>query len=202
MKSHKRWKNFIKEKKFADFSKGKGQWTDLNKSDLENKENIDLSLELYDLIATAYSGIGGHLNFQNPESLPGKEDVWTAIDVDGDEVPDALKFGKTKSAGTKVSGGGHDGSEAGRAAYVEKTAQLLHTKGHYAEMSKGIAHLMIKYHQTPHVDDEETVRKVLDKEIEWLGAHPEGKYPDYNGWYIRTIGGNRELKIMLGNPNT
>ena len=70
-------------------------------------------------------------------------------------------------------------------------------------MSKGIAHLMIKYHQVPHVEDEEKVRRVLgpSKEIEWLGQHPEGRYPNYNGWYVRDISGHKELKIMLGSPN-
>ena len=203
MKSHKRWKNFIKEKKFADFSKGKGQWTDLNKSDLENSENYDLSYELYDLIATAYGPIGGNFDYKSPEDLPGNADDWTAVDLDGDDTPDALRIGKTKSSGKKMTGMGHDGSEAAKAAYISKTAELLNTSGYYAEMSKGIAHLMIKYHQVPHVEDEEKVRRVLgpSKEIEWLGQHPEGRYPNYNGWYVRDISGHKELKIMLGSPN-
>jgi hypothetical protein len=48
------------------------------------------------------------------------------------------------------------------------------------------------------------VQKVLgpSKPIEWLGTHPDGKYPEYNGWYRRTIEGHEgELKIMLGNPS-
>ena len=68
-------------------------------------------------------------------------------------------------------------------------------------MSKGIGHIMLTYYQVPAVEDEETVRKVLGKEIEWIGPHPEGKYPGINGWYVRTINNNKELKIMLGNPN-
>ena len=203
MKSHKRWKNFIKEKKYADVSKGKGQWTDIDKSDLQGQENIDLSYELYDLIATAYAPIGGHFDFQSPEDIPGDEDEWLAVDVDGDDTPDALKFAKNKPAGKKMSGGGHDGTTAGKNAYIQKTAETLNSGGYYAEMSKGIAHLMIKYYKVPHVADEEKVKRVLgpSKKIEWLGQHPEGRYPDYNGWYIREISGQRELKIMLGNPN-
>ena len=201
MKSHKRWKNFIKEKKYADISKGKGQWTDIDKSDLQDQENVDLSMELYDLIATAYAPIGGNFDFQSPEDIPGKHDIWTAVDVDGDDTPDALRVGKNKPAGKKLTASGHDGSKSGKDAYIAKTAQMLQTSGHYAEMSKGIAHLMIKYYQVPHVDNEEKVRKVLGKDIEWLGPHPEGRYPDYNGWYIRDISGHRELKIMLGTPN-
>ena len=93
---NKQWKNFIKEKKFADFSKGKGKWTDLSVTDLEDPDNVDLTYELYDLIATAYANIGGHLNFQSPEDLPGKEDTWAAVDVDGDDDADALTFLKNK----------------------------------------------------------------------------------------------------------
>jgi hypothetical protein len=198
---NKRWKTFIKEKKYADFSKGKEQWTDIDKSDLEDPENIDLSMELYDLIATAYAAIGGNFDFQSPEDIPGNSDVWMAVDVDGDEEPDALRIGKTKPSGKKMTAMGHDGSQAGKDAYVSKTAELLTTNGYYAEMSKGIAHLMIKYYQVPHVANEETVRKVLGKEIEWIGAHPEGRYPEYNGWYMRDISGHKEMKIMLGTPN-
>jgi len=201
MKFHKQWNNFLKEKKFADVSKGKGHWTDLEKSELQDQENVDLSLELYDLIATAYAPIGGNFDYKSPEDIPGKADVWTAVDVDGDETPDALRVGKKKPSGTKLTASGHDGSKAGKDAYIAKTAEMLHTKGYYAEMSKGIAHLMIKYYQVPHVEDEERVRRVLGKEIEWLGPHPEGKYPEYNGWYVRTISGHKELKIMLGTPN-
>ena len=198
---NKRWENFIKEKKYSDFSKGKGQWTDMQKSDLETQDNVDLTYELYDLISTAYSTIGGNFDYKSPEDLPGKADIWTAVDVDGDEAPDALRIGKTKPHGKKLTASGHDGTEAGKNAYVQKTADMLNTRGYYAEMSKGIAHLMIKYHQVPFVADEETVRKVLGKEIEWLGQHPEGRYPEYNGWYVRDISGNKELKIMLGTPN-
>ena len=70
-------------------------------------------------------------------------------------------------------------------------------------MSKGLAHVMLKYFNAPYVDDPEVVQRVLgpEKPIQWLGEHPEGKYPGINGWYTRTISGHEnELKIMLGNP--
>ena len=52
-----------------------------------------------------------------------------------------------------------------------------------------------------YVDNPEVVQKVLgpSKPIKWLGAHPEGKHPDYQGWYRRSVGGHEgELKIMFG----
>jgi hypothetical protein len=48
------------------------------------------------------------------------------------------------------------------------------------------------------------VQKALgpSKTIKWLGAHPFGRYPGMDGWYLRDIGDKKdELKIMLGTPN-
>ena len=193
----------LSEKKFSDFEDGPGQWTDLAVADLRNPENIDLSIELYNLIANAYSHMKppGHFDFKTPEDIPSDHDVWAAVNIDDDPEPDALRVGKNKPSGLKLTASGHDGSREGKDAYINKTAEMLLQNGYYAEMSKGIAHLMIKYHSVPHVGEEETVRKVLGKEIEWIGPHPEGKYPGYDGWYIRDISGHRELKIMLGTPN-
>ena len=78
---------------------------------------------------------------------------------------------------------------------------MLKTQGYYAEMSHGIAHIMITKHNIESVNDEETVKKVLNKELKWVGPHPDGEYPGYDGWYIRTIGGKQYMKILLGKPN-
>ncbi len=201
MTYHKQWKGFIKEKKFSDFDKGKGEWSDIPASELRDFENIDLSHELYDLIATAYSAIGGHFDFKSPEDLPADHDIWTAVNIDDDPEPDALRIAKTRPSGKKLTASGHDGTKAAKDAYISKTAEMLGSSGYYAEMSKGIAHIMIKYHSVPFVDNKEDVEKVLGKEIEWIGEHPEGLYPGYNGWYVRLIGGmHRDMKIMLGTP--
>ena len=155
------------------------------------------------MIDNAYKDIGGNYDFKNPGDLPGDANFWLAIDLDDDPEPDTVRIGKTKPAGLKLSASGHDGSRAAVEAYKEKTAELLHTPGHYAEMSKGIAHVMLKYFDAPYVDDPEKVQEVLgsSKPIKWLGVHPEGKYPGVEGWYTRTIAGHPdELKIMLGTP--
>jgi len=204
MKYHKNWKAFLKEKKFSDFDKGKGRWSDIPAVELGVQNNVDLSYELYDLISTAYGHIGGHFDFTSPEDIPADSDIWMAVNTDDDPEPDALRIGKNKSAGKKLTASGHDGTTAGKNAYILKTAELLHTPGYFAEMSKGIAHIMIKYHNVPYVDNEEDVRKALGKEIQWVGTHPHGQeiYPGYDGWYIRNIGGyHMEMKIMLGTPN-
>ena len=54
----------------------------------------------------------------------------------------------------------------------------------------------------PYVADEESARRLLPgKDIEWVGKHPDGKYPGYDGWYYRMLGGKKHMKIMLGRPN-
>jgi len=201
------WQKFINEKTWQDLEAEKGDWIELDpQQDIKGSQdplNVDLSDQLYDLIQTAYAPIGGNYDYKNSGDLPGDEDVWLAVDLDDDPEPDALRGGKHKSGGIKLSVAGHDGSKAGKSAYISKTAELLGQSGHYAEMSKSIAHIMLKYYSIPTVEDPEKVQAVLgaNKPIKWLGRHPEGKYPGINGWYTRTIGDNQDvLKIMLGNP--
>jgi hypothetical protein len=203
------WRQYLKEEVWADYEHPKGQWEDIPDSDLRHDpENRDITDELFDLIANAYKGIGGNHQFKQASDIPGSgehhADYWSAIDIDGDPEPDALRVGKSKPAGLKLSASGHDGKRVSIDAYKAKTADMLHTPGTYAEMSKGIAHVMLKYHDAPYVDDPEVVQKTLgvSKPINWIGPHPEGKYPGIDGWYTRTIHGHEnELKIMLGTPN-
>jgi hypothetical protein len=200
------WRRFLNEKKWEDFEHPKDQWVDIPTSDIKAARdpiNVDLSDELYDLIDIAYKPIGGNFDFKNSGDLPGDHDDWTAIDIDADPEPDALRVSKTKPAGTKMTVAGHDGTKPGKDAYIGRTAELLLKPGYYAEMSKKIARIMIKYYNIPHVDDPEKVQQVLgsDRPIKWLGPHPEGKFPGIDGWYTRDLGPKKDvLKIMLGNP--
>ena len=202
------WRSHLDEKVFADYEAEKGKWVDIPADDFDHDpENIDLTDEVFKLIDTAYSKIGGHFDFQNPSHVPGAADVWMGVDLDDDPDLDAVRFGKTKPHGVKLTGTGHDGSRAAKAAYLQKTADMLYEPGHYAEMSKAIAHIMITRYGVPYVTDQETVQRVLgpEKPIEWLGSegpiHCE-ECGQYSGWYTRPIEGHEgELKIMLGNPN-
>jgi hypothetical protein len=197
------WRKHINEEVFADYEADKGQWVDIPVGDLEHDpENIDLTDEIYSLIDVAYAGIGGHFDFQSAKDVPGKHDNWLAMDWDEDPAPDVLRVGKNKSAGTKMTAAGHDGQSRSKGHYIRKTIELLNVSGYYAEMSKRIADIMIG-DGVPYVDNPAAVRKALGsgKPIEWLGDHPEGKHPEYKGWYRRTVGGHAdELKIMLGAP--
>jgi len=199
------WRKFVNEETWADYGHDKGNWEEIPVGDLKHDpDNIDITDELYRLIKNAYKEIGGNFDFKQASDIPSDSDYWAAIDLDDDPEPDAVRIAKKKPAGLKLSASGHDGKQASINAYKTKTADLLSTPGTYAEMSKGIAHVMLKYHNTPYVGDPEVVQKTLgsSKPINWLGPHPEGKYPGIDGWYTRTIKGHEgELKIMLGTPN-
>lgn len=203
--SVKKWREFLSEAKWSDRKVPKGKWDQISPDEIDKSrdpENIDLTDEFHSLIDTAYKPIGGNFDFKSPEDLPGDSDVWIAADIDDDPEPDVLRVAKSKPAGTKLTASGHDGSRQAKSASVKNTAELLSQQGYYAELSKAIAHIMITRHDVPAVTDPERVRSVLGKDIEWLGQHPKGMYPDHNGWYTRTIGGKPGvLKIMLGNPN-
>ena len=195
------WRNFLNEKKWSDYDAPKGQWfevpvEDIRQAAMDRGGEINIADEIHQLVDTAYKNIGGHLKLKSVGDLPGKYTDWLVIDIDNDPEPDATKFSK----GKKMSGAGHDGTRAAINAYLRKTAEMLYETGFYGELSKGIAHIMIKYHNVPFVTNQADVEKVLGSPVQWLGPHPEGKYPGYDGWYTRDIGGSDQMKIMLGRP--
>jgi hypothetical protein len=176
----------------------KNVWKDFTVTDIKNDDK--LADQFFELISTAYTSIGGHSNIKTiSDLLNGEVQLFTAVDIDSDPDPDALVMTKKKPAGLKSVGIGHDGSTAAKTAAIEKQATRLKTNV-YSEMSGAIAHIMLTRYNVLSIDDEDKVRKILDKDITWLGKHPDNKYPGINGWYIRTIGGKKHMKIMLGSP--
>ena len=86
---NKKWKNFINEKVWADYEEPKGQWKDVPLSDLEHDpDEYDLTDEMYNLIATAYAKIGGHVNIKGPADVPDKPlSNWTVYGPDPSAPP-------------------------------------------------------------------------------------------------------------------
>jgi len=200
------WRKYINEKKWEDYEAPKNTWLNIPLEDLraaaqEANGEITIADELYGLIDIAYKNIGGHFDFRSAQDLPSDYTDWIAIDLDDDPDPDALRVSKDKASGQKLSAMGHDGTRHAIDSYLAKTADLLDSSGYYGEMSKAIAHIMITRHGVPFVDNQEDVEKVLGKKVQWLGEHPQGKYPGYDGWYVRKIGGEHEdMKILVGRP--
>jgi len=200
-----RFINEIKAKRWDDYDTNIGQWYDVPVEDIRTAAKaangqVTIASELHDLVDTAYSKIGGHAKLKQPSDLPGKYDEWSAVELDGDPEPDALRVNSSKGAGSKFVAAGHDGTRVAIDAYIKRTADLLKEDGYYGELSKALAHIMIKRHNVPYTASQHDVQRVLGKKVKWLGQHPEGKYPSYNGWYLREIAGTEELKILVGRP--
>lgn len=197
-----RWKEII-ETRFADFDPEPGEWVNIPRFILINSAGDpppNINTELFDLIKKTYADIGGHHKVPSYQTIPGKYSVWTAVELDDDDIPDAVKFGKKTPHGTKWTGTATDGTVEAKQLMLDTTADLLQTPGNYSEQSKAIAHIMITRYHVPSVNDPVQVKHILNEPIEWIGKHPEGKYPGYDGWYTRDIAGHREMKILLGTP--
>jgi len=182
----------------------KGEWVDVPheyyNSEEEQEAETSIKDNFFDIIQLSYKNIGGHVNFKNPEDVPGKYKNWIAVDVDSDPEADAIRFGSQKGKNFKMAGGGSDGSQEGKQAYVDKTAKMLFTPGTFGEMSDAIAHIMITRKEVPYVKTKE--------EVKWYGKHPNpelaAKYAavgdGYAAWYGRDLGDEEHVKIMLGLP--
>jgi len=194
----------LTEKLYRELGVKKGKWKKLSDKEIANTKEAgkDLTDELFDMIQKTYASIGGHVSYKKPSDLPGGADKWTAIDIDDDPEPDVVNFFKTRSGGTKSVGSATDGSKLAKKYLIDSKVSDLAKKGYYAEVSDAIAHVLITRHKVAFVDNEKDVIKALGgKKIEWVGLNPNGKYPEYNGWYNRVLpDGKKHLKIMVGKP--
>ena len=183
----------------------KNKWVEIDNKDLQ-EPGSELNANLYDMIDKSYSKIGGHKNYNSPKDIPYGKDgddtkvIWWAIDTDQDPEADAVKWVRITPHGFKSLGGASDGGPEAKQAYLNISAEQLNTPGYYGEASDAIAHVLITRYKVPFVNDEKRVETVLGKKVEWVGENPNGKYPGYNGWYNRMLGGKIHMKIMLGTP--
>jgi hypothetical protein len=189
------------EKNFHDHYHVKNKIINLKIIDLEH--DPELVKELFNLVTTAYSGIGGHLGIRQPHDLlNGELTIFRAADIDADPQADVFFYGKKTLFGMKYAGMGHDGSSHAKMYALEKTGELLHQAGWYAEVSGALGHILLTRYRVPVITDQKRVEHVLGKKVQWIGAHPDGKYPGQNGWYIRSVGGMGEhMKILVGVPH-
>lgn len=189
----------IVEAAFADLHPNTaGKWIELGRAELE--ANPEMAREILNLVNTAYAPIGGHVKFGSAADITRNASYWIAADVDDDPDPDAVSLGKRTRYGVKSVGMGHDGSTPAKRFVLQRKATDMGKRGNYGEMSGAIAHIMLTRHGAPTVNDQETVERILGKPVEWIGLHPDGKYPNNPGWYRRVIAGKPHTKIMVGLP--
>tara|TARA_R100000479_G_scaffold174327_2_gene122318 strand:- start:599 stop:1168 length:570 start_codon:yes stop_codon:yes gene_type:complete len=159
---------------------------------LTDEEKEEFADEIFNLIDTAYSPIGGNPNYKSASDVVGKEKGanYMVIDLDDDPELDALKVSKDKPAGNKSVGMGHDGSKPARSAAVNITAIMLKEPGQYIEVSGKLKDILIAK-GVPVVTDKETIQQVM-----------KGKDITMNddGTYSREISGEMYTKTLMGNP--
>ena len=172
----------------------KGQYVSLDGSEKEQAQK-----DLFDLIDNAYKSIGGHVKFKSPSDVMDPElQFWRAADLDDDPELDVVYFGKKTPFGVKHTGIGHDGERGNIKNLLIRKSGELKSPGNYVEVSGGAFDSFVGKGGVPTIDDEETVRAILNKkDIEWHGEHPKGTKPG-NGWYTRTIGGQKLTKTLAG----
>ena len=166
--------------------------------EFDPRKHPELNTELFHLIKTAYAEIGGHAKVNSPSDVTADPDwnFWEGIEIHNEPGFDVISFGHKGPYGIKFSGLGHDGTKAAKSAYLGSRGTELHIPGHYMEVSGKLAEILIGKYKVPVISDRETVEKVLNKKVEWLGKNPEGGGGD--GWYARNIGGHRHAKILIG----
>jgi len=166
---------------------------------LGDKEKKQAQTDLFSLIDNAYKDIGGHVKFKSPSDIldPGLQ-FWRAADLDDDPELDVVYFGKVTPYGVKHTGIGHDGDRGNIKNLLIRKSKELGSPGNYVEISGAAFDSFVGKGGVPTIDDEDKVRAILGKkDIEWHGKHPKGTKSG-NGWYTRTIGGQKLTKTLAG----
>jgi len=194
-------KHFLNERSSESIKTKRNKWVEFNPDKLSQAEKDEMGDEFIDLINTAYAPIGGHVNFKTKDDVfkSSKINFWKGVDLHGSPDVDVIVFGKKTKYGIKYTGVGHDGEKDSKRAYLQSKATDLLKTGYINEVSGVIAEIMLNKYKIPAVTDQETIEKVLGKDIEYHGKHPDGKTPG-DGWYSREIGNGTHTKILLGKP--
>jgi hypothetical protein len=105
----------------------KNKWVELSKQDLEDYKD-----DIFGLIQTAYSYIGGHSNYKSAADVTGSEgeNDYEVIDLDQDGEIDAVNVAKPKGpSGVKFVATGHDGSSPAKREVIKHKIDRLKKPG-------------------------------------------------------------------------
>jgi len=195
VKHIRQFQDFLLESSGDELHTKRGVWIKIDPT-----KHPDLAEEFFELIHTAYQEMGGHLKVKSPEDVFSDPEwtYWKGIDIHRSPDVDLIIIGKNTHYGVKYVGVGHDGSREAKKVYLDEESKELKKKGFYIEASGKLASILIQRFNVPVVDDEKEVRKVIG-DVEWKGKPSESTKPG-DGWYVRTIGGKKSEKILLGRP--
>lgn len=142
---------------------------------------------IYDL---SYSRVGKHISSKSV--LMSNYDIFWVVDVEGDDEIDAFVSYSSTPFGKKIGLIGSDGSKEGRNAMLMKGAELLLKRGWYAEVDARFARLLKKRLGVNHIQDENQVRTIINKPLEW---------DDDKKCYTRNLEGKGAVvKYLVGLP--
>jgi hypothetical protein len=114
------------------------------------------------------------------------------MDTNKDKIPNAFIIYKKTEFGNKIALSGNDGSKDAKMVFMKKLVDLvIKSKGWYVEGSKKIDDFLVAMN-APFVNDEQTVRTILGKDILWKE----------NGYYSRKLSRADKYidKRMYGKP--
>lgn len=145
-------------------------------------------MRVWQLYQNTYSAIGAHV--PDISSFMSEYTMMWLIDVDGDTTPDAFIAYKKTPFGRKIGLTGTDGSKPAKKALAIQQDRILKAPGWYVECS-GRPKELCEAAGVPKVTDEDDVRRILKKDIQWLG----------DGNYVRAIGNlGMHEKSIFGRP--
>jgi len=153
---------------------------------LSNEDIDDFKEDIFNIINSSYAYIGGHIEFQKPDDIVNSDlNFWIGADIDEDPEVDTIIGGKKTNFGTKLTASAQDGSRNAKISVMKKMAELLNTKGFYAETNLDLA---LK-RGTDWEKDENIIRKVVGKSDIVMNE---------DGSYTRSIGGHPHRKVLVG----
>lgn len=217
-------KILIKENKFSQLPQyAKNKEMDIY-DDLMDPKNTALRDEVFKLIDDSYRYLKGNADIRKPDDLANPEAndyiYFKGWDIDSDPEPDVVRGMKPKAGYTKLTLSATDGSSAAGQYGIDDTSARLKDGKHYAEMSGKAATVQMKV-GAPAVTNQKTAISLLPgKDIEWFGKHPfesgdprfqdrgsqieagksreYGPKGEYDGWYVRKLGGSLKAKLIFG----
>lgn len=148
----------------------------------EMKPYID---QIWDILQSSYSKIGGFLTAASKEDLMKK--VWLAKCVKKGGKIIAVALFKDQF-GRKSIGGGTDGTAAGKVAFYNMIKEDIKLKRSWAEVSGAIEHIKLKNGALPVPNI--YAAELTGKEI--LSLNSDGVH------YTREIGGEPHEKMIVG----
>ena len=166
----------------------KNKWVTVPEENLEDYKD-----DIFKLIKTAYSSIGGHSNYKSAKDITGseKDKEYTVIDINNDSEIDAVNVANPKApAGVKLTATGHNGTPPAKREMLKHTVELLKKPGYYIEVSGRIKDILLNA-GVPVVTDKNTLEKVLKG---------KGIVINDDGTYNRKIAGTEYTKLLMGSP--